>query len=159
MLKILISAVVLGALLSGTAHADSGDTVITVEYVVRHERIRPSPKLKHGRGTMQIVLHADGTITDQHHGYGPHAKPASERKYRLGAGKYRVIDQRTIKRVYRSGDEKRVLTVSVNGQSCAADIKFETASGKTEHRQYSTELGVQAVYGPSTLDHISCSIR
>lgn len=157
--SMIVLALAAGLLPPNTARAESGDTSITVDFVVRHQRIRPSPMMKHGRNTIHIVLHSDGTVSDEHRTYGQRAKPESTSQQRLGAGKYRVVDQHTIRRTYHAGDETRIVTISVNGQSCSADVKFELPKGQTEHKAYSTELGVEAVYGESSLERVSCSIR
>lgn len=113
--------------------------------------------LKHGRNTTHIVLHPDGTVSDEHRTYGQRAKSPTTSQQRLGVGKYRVVDRQTIRRTYHAGDETRI--VSVNGQGCFADVKSELPKGQTEHKAYSTELGVEAVYGESTLERVNCSIR
>lgn len=141
------------------ANAESGDTFITVNYVVRQMRVRPSPMLKHGRSTINMVLHKDGTIDDTHRAYGPHAKPASKTEKRLGADTYKVVNENSIKRISHTGDLTRTVTVTVNGRSCTANVELTLKPGKTEYKGYSTELGTEAYYTNPTLERASCTIR
>ena len=140
-------------------HAESGDTFITVEYVVQQMKVRPSPMLKHGRSTINIVLHSNGTIDDSHHGYGRYAKPTSKTIKRLGADTYKVVNQNSIKRVSHTGDLTRTVTVTVSGRSCSANVELTLKSGKTEYKGYSSELGTKAYYTNPKLERASCTIR
>lgn len=161
MRKIAILVLLATHLIPASARAESGDTFITVDFRVTRQRIRPQPKTVHPRSTMNVVLHADGTVGYQLHVPGLPGWDVQGQK--LGSGKTRVLNRHTIEVIsggnIDSEDEIRVVTITVNGQSCTANVKFAWLPRKTEAKMYSVDLHTQAFYGKATLEQVSCSIH
>jgi hypothetical protein len=145
-------------LLPSFAFAEKRDTSIQVEFVQRSMRVRPSPTVKHGRVTINVILHPDGTVEEFQAEHGPHARVLPSDAKHLGAS-YKVLNDHTIQRVYHVDDLTQTVTISVNGSSCSAGVELAMAAGKHEFRAYSTELGTDAYYTDATVEKVSCSIK
>ncbi len=143
---------------TGAAHAETSDTFITVEHVVRSERVWPSPRVIHGRTTVNIVLHANGTVDDAVSSYGRFGG-TSQREHRLGESTYKVVDDHTIRRVTHIGDQTRTLTITVSGRTCHATLELSMKPGVTEYRSFATALGRQASFRDAVVEQVTCSIR
>jgi hypothetical protein len=133
------------------------DALITIDYVVRSERIRPSPKIITAPGTYKIELHTNGTVSET---YQNNLARGPTREQRLGRGNYTIVDQHTIRRTFYYGQLKSIATISVHGQSCTANVQFQMPPGsKTEYKTYSRSLGAEAYFRKPSLKQVSCSIH
>lgn len=146
------------------ANAATGDTVITVTYKVKTERIKPKPGTGIGAAELHMVLHADGTVDDVLEGKGNYARKWEIKKRKLGKQKegavqYRVLDSRTIERVAPGKTFVLSIKVVVEETTCKADVSYALKPGEKEMVIYSTGLGEMTHYSEIKPFDVQCKIE
>src|SRR3954463_7762110 len=85
--------------------AQADDLSIHASYVVRQERIRPSPKIVTPTIEHHFVLHENGVVDERAHTGGSFPK-THQSSAKLGEG-LKVLDDRTIRRTWIVGAQIR----------------------------------------------------
>lgn len=159
--RLLLLAALIGAPVS-VAHAE-GETRIKVEYGILAVRAPPANISGVARHSFSIVLKADNQVSESYEGGGRH-RITNEREVGLGSNsdsrvKYRVVDSNTIQRTQENKAHFAIITIKVNGSTCAMDYEAKLKPGETEYVSFSQSTGKMEKYKSFTLAHQTCTIQ
>jgi hypothetical protein len=135
--------------------AQATDLHINVFLVVKQDRVAPEPKTVHANLEHHFVLREDGSLEDKFRAAGRFPED-KQRTSKLGKS-LKVIDNRTIRKTWRVGEQTRELTITAVGKSCIAEMKIKNASGAFQ--SLSTSLNTMAVYRNTSVEKIDCRIE
>ena len=135
--------------------AQAKDLHIDVDYVLKQERVRPSPKIVTPTIEHHFMLHENGSVDEQFHTGGPF--PENHKASSKLGEDLRVIDSRTIKKSWPVGAQTRVLTITTDGAACNATLDIKNGAG--EFKSFSTDLNTTALYRNSSVVSTRCKIE
>jgi hypothetical protein len=133
---------------------------IKISYTMVYDRIRPEPK-KNVRVTnsFDVVLAEGGAVKEEiNRAAGPFADNFKN-KAKLGDGKWDVVSENQLRRTIEQPQSTLVLTITVNGKSCALEPKFTLKPGFNEYKFRRITDGTMAFFTEPKIQSTTCTIQ